>query len=129
MLPEVGRHFNYSGNRLTPLRGTPKYVGGMFDCSSNKLTSFDGQLVIIVSSFFTDNNLISTSEIQGIKRPIPENWKLNKYGRYNVDWNVELTTKYVRDRKLTVILERYLTECSMITPSHIRCMQYHSSGQ
>ena len=52
----VSGDFDCSYNRLTSLKGSPKWVGGFFDCEKNKLTSLEFSPDYVGGSFGCSNN-------------------------------------------------------------------------
>jgi hypothetical protein len=50
----VSAYFECSGNQLTTLKGSPRYVGSWFNCSSNNLTTLEGAPDYVVGKFITD---------------------------------------------------------------------------
>src|SRR5690554_3311992 len=74
---EVGRDFNCSYNKLTSLKGAPKYVGGSFYCRSNELTTLVGAPEEVGDSFYCSNNKLTSLE------GAPEEVGSNFYCSYN----------------------------------------------
>ena len=58
----VGGGFDCSNNKLTSLVGGPTKVGGHFYCSDNELTSLEGSPKEVVGSFNCSHNKLTTLE-------------------------------------------------------------------
>ena len=55
----VGGNFNCSSNELTSLSGSPESVGGHFDCTNNKLITLEGGPVSVDGDFDCSNNKLT----------------------------------------------------------------------
>jgi len=53
----IGHTFDCSYNQLTTLQGAPRYVGGCFSCHDNKLTTLQGAPKCIESNFYCYHNI------------------------------------------------------------------------
>jgi hypothetical protein len=53
---KVSGSFNCSGNKLTSLKGGPRWVGGYFYCSHNQLTSLEFSPDYVGDNFWCDDN-------------------------------------------------------------------------
>jgi hypothetical protein len=66
---KVTGYFSCTGNYLTSLKGSPRWVGEFFDCEKNKLTSLEFSPYYVGDDFYCESNLltdnISDSEISG----------------------------------------------------------------
>ena len=66
---KVTGSFNCSGNKLTSLKGSPRWIGGYFSCENNDLTSLEFSPDYVGDNFWCDyNNLTDNycdSEIGG----------------------------------------------------------------
>ncbi len=63
----VNGSFYCSVNKLTTLKGCPKYVGGYFDCSNNELTSLEFCPEEVGESFNCMLNKLTSLEYSPIK--------------------------------------------------------------
>lgn len=52
--------FNCSGNKLTSLKGVPRYVDGIFDCSYNCLNSLECSPLEVSGNYKAEHNTIHT---------------------------------------------------------------------
>lgn len=52
--------FNCNGNKLKSLKGSPRYVEGMFDCSYNKLVNLEGTPIEVSGNYKANHNQINT---------------------------------------------------------------------
>src|SRR5690554_1008258 len=86
---EVGRDFNCSYNKLTSLKGAPKYVGGSFYCDYNELTDLVGSPTKVGGGFYCDNNELTSLEGS------PERVGGNFVCRFNKLTSLEGAPKYV----------------------------------
>lgn len=59
---EVWGHFNCNNNRLTSLKGSPKFVNGHFHCRNNLLTSLKYSPKIVNGYFHCSDNLLTSLE-------------------------------------------------------------------
>ena len=51
--------FDCSNNRLTTLKGSPKWIGGFFTCGNNRLTSLEFSPDYVGDDFYCDNNKLT----------------------------------------------------------------------
>jgi hypothetical protein len=59
---KVSGYFSCSNNRLTSLKGSPKWVGSDFYCYNNDLTSLKGSPKWVGSDFYCYNNDLTSLE-------------------------------------------------------------------
>jgi hypothetical protein len=59
---EVGGTFDCSGNQLTSLEGSPSKVGGYFYCYNNQLTTLEGSPSKVGGDFYCSSNLLTSLE-------------------------------------------------------------------
>ena len=52
----VSRDFDCGFNKLTSLKGSPRWIGGNFECDHNRLTSLEFSPDYVGSGFFCGNN-------------------------------------------------------------------------
>ena len=57
---KVRGDFDCSNNKLTTLKGCPKYVGGNFSCGNNNLTDLKGSPKVIDGSFYCSGNYLKS---------------------------------------------------------------------
>ncbi len=58
----VGGNFNCGSNRLTTLEGAPQKVGGNFHCGGNRLTTLEGAPQRVGGGFYCYNNRLTSLE-------------------------------------------------------------------
>ena len=92
----IGRYFSCSNNKLTSLEFSPKYVGGSFSCNDNQLTSLEFSPDYVGSYFSCEYNCLTTnyckSEINSLFYTTLKQNGLSLFG--------EIATNYNEWRKL-----------------------------
>lgn len=89
----VSESFECPENRLTTLKGCPKYVGGSFYCNENKLTSLQYAPKEVAGGIFISNNELPIELFNFSNRKILK--YQDEYGIWNEDgsfnmgrWNI-----------------------------------------
>ena len=59
---KVSGYFDCFDNKLTTLKGSPKYITDGFDCSDNKLTSLEFGPIEVSGDFHCDENRLTSLE-------------------------------------------------------------------
>ena len=128
----VTKNFRLNNIGLKSLEGSPKWVGGTFDCGENLLTSLKGSPEFVGGVFNCDNNDLTDLEFGPKQVGKDYNFDSNEIynfdslksvkvgGSYNIHWNpvywifYNSTKKFSSDSKLEPYLVDWIIRAKVI---------------